>query len=203
GAEQLHARDVERLAPHVLLAHVDGALQAEQRRRGRGGDAVLARPGLRDDPLLAELAGEQRLAEDVVDLVRAGVVEVLPLEDDPGPARVLGEPRHLGDDARAAGVGAVQLGELGLEGRVVAQLAPRGVELVEGGDQRLGDEAPPEPAEVRPLGVRQAHGRTARSDGCAPAATMSATACRGEPCVTRASPTRTTSAPARAYSRTS
>jgi hypothetical protein len=43
GAQQLHAGHVERLPLGVDLAHVDLALQAEQRRRGRGGDAVLAR----------------------------------------------------------------------------------------------------------------------------------------------------------------
>ena len=48
GAEQLHAGDVERLAAGVLLAHVDDALEAEQRRRGGGGDAVLAGAGLGD-----------------------------------------------------------------------------------------------------------------------------------------------------------
>ena len=43
GAEQPHPRDVERLPAGVLLAHVDDAVEAEQRRGGRGGDAVLAR----------------------------------------------------------------------------------------------------------------------------------------------------------------
>ena len=48
GAEHAHAGDVERLAHGVDLAHVDGALQAEQRRRGGGRDAVLAGAGLGD-----------------------------------------------------------------------------------------------------------------------------------------------------------
>ena len=92
GAEQPHAGDVERLAPGVLLAHVDGAGQPHERGRGRRRDAVLAGAGLGDDPGLADPLGEQRLAEHVVDLVRAGVVEVLALEQDPGAAGVLGEP---------------------------------------------------------------------------------------------------------------
>jgi hypothetical protein len=41
---------------------------------------VLAGAGLGDDARLAHALGEQRLAERVVDLVRAGVVEVLALE---------------------------------------------------------------------------------------------------------------------------
>src|SRR5256884_8041841 len=53
----------------VLLAHVDGAVQAEQRAGGRGSHAVLAGPGLRDHPRLAHPLGQQHLAEHVVDLV--------------------------------------------------------------------------------------------------------------------------------------
>ena len=41
---------------------------------------------------LAQTTSQQSLAEHVVDLVRAGVVEVFALEDDAGAARVLGEP---------------------------------------------------------------------------------------------------------------
>ena len=94
GAEQLHAGDVEGLAAGVLLAHVDDALEAEERGRRGGRDAVLAGARLGDDARLAHAHGEQRLAEDVVDLVRAGVVEVLALEQDPRAAGVRAEPRR-------------------------------------------------------------------------------------------------------------
>ena len=97
---------------------------------------------------LAHPLGEQRLAEHVVDLVRAGVVEVLALEQDPRAAGVLGEPRHLGDRAGPAGVVALQPVELGEERRV----DPHGLvglgQLVERGDQRLGHEPAAEDAEV-------------------------------------------------------
>ena len=83
GAEQLHAEHVERLALDVDRAHEHDAVEPEQRRRGGGGDAVLAGAGLGDDALLAHAPGEQRLAEHVVDLVRAGVGEVLALEQHP------------------------------------------------------------------------------------------------------------------------
>ena len=81
-AEQLHADDVQRLATHVLGAHVDMALEAEQRARGRRGDTVLTCAGFGDDALLAHSLREQRLTERVVDLVRAGVRQVLALEQD-------------------------------------------------------------------------------------------------------------------------
>ena len=77
GAEEPHPLDVGRLAAHVLRAHVDDALEPEACAGRRGRDAVLARAGLGDDPLLSEPPGEHDLAERVVDLVRAGVVQVL------------------------------------------------------------------------------------------------------------------------------
>ena len=73
--------------------------------RGGGGDAVLAGAGLGDDALLAHAAGEQRLAEHVVDLVRAGVGEVLALEQHPH-AEPLREAVALGDRRRPARVAA-------------------------------------------------------------------------------------------------
>ena len=142
GAEHPHPGDVERLALGVDLAHVDAALEPEQRRGGGRGDAVLAGAGLGDDPGLAHPLGEQGLGEHVVDLVRAGVVEVLALEDDPGAAAVLGEPRHLGDDARAGRCrcGAAASSSPTNSGSTIG-LAARLVELLERGDQRLGDVA--------------------------------------------------------------
>ena len=92
-AEQPHAADVRRLALHVDRAHVDGAGQAEARAGRRARHAVLAGAGLGDDALRAEPLREQRLAERVVDLVRAGVREVLALEPDlRAPGR--GQPRR-------------------------------------------------------------------------------------------------------------
>ena len=92
GAEQVHARDVGRLPPGVLLAHVDDALEPEARAHGRARDAVLARAGLGHDPPLAEPLGEQRLTDGVVDLVRARVREILSLEPDAGAADLGGQP---------------------------------------------------------------------------------------------------------------
>ena len=122
-AEQPHALHVGLLAAHVLGAHVDDALEAEQRAGGRGRDAVLARAGLGDDPRLAHALGEQRLAERVVDLVRARVDEVLALEPDRVAGR-LGEPLREVQRRRAARVVAQQRRELGAEAGVVARRRP-------------------------------------------------------------------------------
>jgi hypothetical protein len=104
--------------------------------------------GLGDDPALADPLGEQRLTQHIVDLVRAGVVEVLALEQDPGTAGVLGELGHLGDRAGPAGVVALQPVELGEEGRVDPHRLVGLGQLVQCGDERLGNEPPAEDAEV-------------------------------------------------------
>ena len=82
GAQQLHAEDVGLLPLDVGRAHVDHAGQAEAGADRGGGDAVLAGAGLGDDPGLAHAPGQQDLAEAVVDLVRAGVVQLFALQID-------------------------------------------------------------------------------------------------------------------------
>ena len=97
----LHAEDVELLAADVFFAHVDDAFQAEVGTGGGGGHAVLAGAGLGDHAVLAHAQREQRLAERVVDLVGAGVVQVFALQVDLRPAALFGEP--LGEIERATG----------------------------------------------------------------------------------------------------
>ena len=87
GAEEPHPLDVGRLPAHVLGAHVDDALEPEPRAGGRRRDAVLSGARLGDDPPLPEPPREHDLAERVVDLVRAGVVQVLALEVEPPAGR--------------------------------------------------------------------------------------------------------------------
>src|SRR5207245_6641231 len=79
GAEEAHAFDVRMLAPHVLRAHVDDALEPEASAHRRRRDAVLPGAGLRDDAPLSEPSRQHRLPERVVQLVRAGVQQVLSL----------------------------------------------------------------------------------------------------------------------------
>jgi len=68
-----HAEDVRPLAVDVATPHVDltGHVEVGGGHRGRG--AVLARPGLGDDPLFAHVLREQHLPEGVVELVCAAV----------------------------------------------------------------------------------------------------------------------------------
>ena len=89
GAQHLHAEHVGLLPLDVDRAHVDHAGQAEARAGRGGGDAVLARAGLGDDAGLAHAHGQQDLAQHVVDLVGAGVVQLVALEIDLGAAAML------------------------------------------------------------------------------------------------------------------
>jgi len=138
-----HAVNVERLALHVLHAHVHDALEPHEGRRCRCCDTVLPRSGLGDEAGLAHLLREQRLPEDVVDLMGAGVVEVLPLEVDLRASEVLGHPLRVVQAAGAARV-VVQEGlELPLELRVVLVAVVGLLQLYDRVHQRLGDVLPP------------------------------------------------------------
>ena len=82
GAHEPHAAHVRRLPLHVDFAHVHRAGQTDARARGGSGHTMLAGAGLRHDALRTHALGHQRLTERVVDLVRAGVREILALEPD-------------------------------------------------------------------------------------------------------------------------
>ncbi len=82
GAEQLHAEHIGLLPLDIDRAHIDDAIEAETGAGGRRRDAMLSGAGLGDDAGLAHAAREQDLAEHIVDLVRAGVVQLLALEID-------------------------------------------------------------------------------------------------------------------------
>ena len=123
---------------------------------------MLAGAGLGDQPRLAHPPGEQRLAQHVVDLVAAGVVEVLPLEQQP-QAELGREATALVEQRRPAGVGAQQLVQLGPEGGVGPRLAEGLVQRLAGGDERLGHELATEAAEASTVG-RRAHDLESTSD---------------------------------------
>ncbi|MNC35324.1 hypothetical protein D3C75_838040 [compost metagenome] len=114
----------------VHLAHVDFAGNAHQRTGGGQRHAVLAGAGLGDHLALAHELGQQRLAQAVVDLVRAGVVEVLALEVDLRTAEFFAQAAGMEDRAGAADVVGEQTGQLLLEIFALADLLVGGVDLV-------------------------------------------------------------------------
>ena len=79
---------------------------------------MLARAGLGDDAGLAHALGEKNLAEAIVDLVAAGVVELIALEVDFRTAKMLGQAFGEIERRRTAGVMGVEVFQLGLERRI-------------------------------------------------------------------------------------
>ncbi len=139
-AEQLHPEDVQRLALHVVGAHVDVAVEPQERTDRRRRDAVLPGAGLGNHAPLPHPLCQQRLPERVVDLVGPRVREVLALEEDARAAERLGEPPGFVQRRRASDVVPQQLAERGAEGLVRASREVRALELVDRGDERLGNE---------------------------------------------------------------
>ena len=147
-AEQAHAEHVQRLALHVVRAHVDDALEAEQCADGRRRHAVLAGAGLGDDAALAHPLREQGLAERVVDLVRAGMRQILALEEHAHAPEIGGEPRRIGQRRGPPDEVVQEPSEPRDELLVVTGGEIRVLELRERRHERLGHEPAAERAEV-------------------------------------------------------
>src|SRR6185437_52451 len=137
-AHEPHPEDVQRLSPHVFLAHVDHALETEPGAHGCCRYPVLACTGLGDDPSLAHPPGEQRLSDGVVDFVGARVVEIFPLEVH-GGSNQLGEARRITQRGWTTDVGTEQIVQLGSEAGVRHGAIVLLLQLIERRDQRLGD----------------------------------------------------------------
>ena len=148
GAKQPHAQHVRRLPRHVFRAHVDDAFEAEQRAGRRAGDAVLSRARLRDDAPLAHPAGQQRLPQGVVDLVRARVRQVFALQEDPRAARLRRQAPRLVERRGPADVVGQQVVELGEERLVLTDAVILALELLDRRHERLGHEPAAERAVV-------------------------------------------------------
>ena len=110
---------------------------------------MLAGAGLGDDAPLAHALREQRLAERVVDLVRAGVREVLALEEDARAAERLAEPaapRRAASGGRRSRRSSCRSSRENVV--VLSRGEVRALELLDRRDQRLGHEAAAVRAEV-------------------------------------------------------
>src|SRR6185503_11147992 len=108
---------------------------------------------------LSHAARQQRLAQRVVDLVRAGVEEILALEMNLSKPDRLAEARGMGDGRGPAREGRELEGEGFLEGWVPAHLVVGAGQLEHGGEEDLGNVGAaerPEPA------ARPGHDRLGR-----------------------------------------
>ena len=143
GPQELHPVDVQGLSLHIMGPHEDLALQSEVRGEGRRGNTVLSRTGLRDHPGLAHPLRQEALADDVVDLMGAGVVQVLPLEVHLGTPKVPGHPVGVVEHRRPSGVLPVELVDLPQEVGVLDVSVIGLVQLYHRVHQRLRDVLPP------------------------------------------------------------
>jgi hypothetical protein len=89
----------------------------------------------------APAAGEQDLAEHVVHLVRAGVVQLFALQVDLGAAEMVGQPLGEIERARPADIVREVAGHLGGIGGIGLRLGIGLLEVEDERHQRLGDEA--------------------------------------------------------------
>ncbi len=138
GTQQPHAEHIQLLAAHVFFAHVDFALQVEQRASRRGGHAVLAGAGFCDDAPLSHALCQQGLPQTIVDLVSARVVQIFPLQIDPGATEVLRQSFGAKQWRRTPGVFVEQPVELGLKRRIVLYLQIRLFQFLQRMHQSLG-----------------------------------------------------------------
>src|SRR6185312_3848092 len=165
-AEQAHAEDVEALPPHVFLSHINGAIEAKQRANGGGRDAMLPGAGLRDDAALAHAFREQRLAETVVDLMRAGMEQVFALDVDLRAAKLFAQPPRGVERGGAAGILREQEFQLGMERRVLLRFEISVLQLFERRHQHFRNVASAIGTEVA-AGIRlRNHERRAASINC-------------------------------------
>ena len=141
--QQTHPEDVQGLTAHVLGAHVDDALEAKARTDRGGGHTVLARTGFGNDPLFAHPQGQECLAQGVVDLVGAGVIEVFALQPNAraalGAAVVLAQPFRFVEGVRPADVVAQQVIEPLRERGILPGFCSGPLQFRQGGDQGLGN----------------------------------------------------------------
>jgi hypothetical protein len=109
---------------------------------------VLASPGLRNHPFLSYPTRKQDLAQGVVDLVGAGMAEVLALEIDPGASQLLGKTPRKIERRFSSGIVPEVLAQLLLELLIFFSGEICRLQLEEGRHQGLGGVAPSIDAEM-------------------------------------------------------
>ena len=112
---------------------------------------MLPGAGFGDDTRLAHALGHQNLAQHVVDLVAAGVIQLVALEVDLGAPQLLGQA--LGEIERTGPAGIVleQIVELVLERRIGLGVIVGLFQIEDQRHQRFGDVAAAEDAEMPAL----------------------------------------------------
>ena len=106
------------LAFHIGGTHENGARKVEQCTSRRGGNAVLAGAGFRDDARFAHALGQHDLPQHRIDLMRAGMVQLITFEIDFCSAELLRQALGQPKRARPAHIMGQQAPPFIHEGRV-------------------------------------------------------------------------------------
>ncbi len=148
GAQKPHAEDIGCLSFDIVRAHVDHAFQAKLGTDRCRRYTVLSGAGLGDDAGLAHTARENDLPQNVVDLVRASMVQLVALHVDLGAAQMLGQPLSKIEGRGAANVMGPEVVHLGPEALVGARALVLCLQLQDKRHQGFTDETPAEIAEA-------------------------------------------------------
>ena len=90
------------LMPNLFFAHEYLAFQTHQRRGGGCRYPMLPGACFGDDPRFTHFFGQQDLSQNIIDLMRPGMIEVFPFEIDLGPAQVAGHLFSIIEQRRPA-----------------------------------------------------------------------------------------------------
>lgn len=148
ATEHLDPENVQLLPPHILGTHENITLHAKLGADGGGRDTVLTGTRLGDNSSLTQSLGEENLADGIVNLVRTSVVEIFPLEPDPGTAHLLGQPLGKVKFARSIDV-TKHILKLFPERRVLLGLGIGSFKLVQTVNKRFSDIGTTEKTESR------------------------------------------------------
>ncbi|KAI9910501.1 hypothetical protein PsorP6_010249 [Peronosclerospora sorghi] len=137
--QHLHAKDIERLALRIDIAHVHDTVETEQgTRRGRG-HTMLPRSRLGNNARLAKPLGQHGFPQCIFNLVGARVGQVLAFEPNLLTLRILREPTSVVQRRRTANIVPTQVLELLPKARVLRCLHVRVNEVMMRLNERLGD----------------------------------------------------------------
>ena len=148
GPHPAHEEHVGELPVHVGFAHEDPGFQAEPGGRGRDGQSVLAGARLGDEARFSHFSGQERLAEDVIDLVSPGVGQTLHFQIDAASAARPAQVRGEIEGSRPPGVIAKKAVEFVSEFRVAAEMEEGFFELRQSRDEHFRNESSSIGAEI-------------------------------------------------------
>ena len=148
GSQQFHPEYVHGLAPYIFGAHIDDTLEAKPGGNRGSGHAVLACAGFSNDAGFPHPLRQQGLAHRVIDLMGAGMIQVLALQVDLGAGQLAAPPVRVIQGRRPAHESFKVTVELCQEVLILNVLLIGAGQLVQGFNQGLSDKPAPVHAEM-------------------------------------------------------